>query len=90
MNFGTYAEGEGPVVEPLEAITSEIMEDMLLAFVRDPWTAPAQVGWPLFNTSESNGGTMLRFGADGKAVQEVDANDVQAVCFGKGPYNPFP
>lgn len=90
MLFGTYDNGEGPVVEPLEATTSETMEDYLLAFVRNPWNGPASIGWPKFDTSSENGGTLLRFGADGKAVQNVDANSVQAVCFGKGEYDPFP
>ncbi|KAK3659334.1 hypothetical protein LTR56_001223 [Elasticomyces elasticus] len=89
MLFGTYADN-APAVEPLEGQTSEAMEDHLLAFVRDPWNGPATVGWPRFNTSAENGGTLLRFGADGKAVQEVDANDVQAVCTGAGDYEPFP
>lgn len=90
MLFGTYDNGEGPVKEKLEATTSEKMQDLLLAFVRDPTNGPPQGGWPQFNTSAPNGGTLLRFGADGKAVQSVNANDVQAVCTGSGPYNPFP
>lgn len=48
------------------------------------------MGWVPFNTSAENQGTMLRFGADGKAVQNVSASDVEAVCSGSGPYNPFP
>lgn len=88
MLFGTYDNGEGPVVEQLEATTSEKMQDLLLEFVKEPWISPA--GWPQFNSSATNGGTMLRFGADGQASQQVDANDVQAVCFGQGQYDPFP
>jgi acetylcholinesterase len=90
MLFGSYTDGEGPVKEPLEATTSEKMEDLVLSFVKDPYNGPPALGWPHFNTSAKNGGTMLRFGADGKAVQEVNANKVQAVCFGEGPYDPFP
>ena len=90
MLFGSYADDVGPVVEPLEKETSEIMEDFLLAFMTDPYNGPQAMGWPRFNTSADNGGTLLRFGADGKAAQNVSANDVQAVCFGEGPYNPFP
>jgi acetylcholinesterase len=90
MLFGTYDNGEGPVRQALEATTSETMQDMLLSFVRDPWSGPPSMGWPQFNPSAGNGGTLLRFGADGKAVQSVDANKVQAVCTGKGAYNPFP
>ncbi|KAK3068634.1 hypothetical protein LTR53_013651 [Teratosphaeriaceae sp. CCFEE 6253] len=90
MLFGTYDSGVGPVVEALEPETSAAMEDKLLAFVNDPWNGPAAAGWPRFNTSAENGGTMLRFGADGKAVQEVGADAVQAVCTGAGVYDPFP
>jgi acetylcholinesterase len=49
-----------------------------------------ETGWLPMNTSAPDGGLMLRFGADGKAVQNVTGADVEAVCFGKGPYNPFP
>ena len=90
MLFGTYADGEGPVVEPLESKTSKKMEDLVLSFIEDPYNGPPSMGWPQFDPTAKNGGTMLRFGADGKVVQSVDANKVQAVCFGKGKYNPFP
>ena len=66
------------------------MQDFVLSFVKDPWSGLVQAGWPQFNSSADNGGTMLRFGANGKASQQVDAKDVQAVCFGQGVYNPFP
>jgi carboxylesterase type B len=89
MLFGTYADGVGPA-EPLEIETSETMEDLLLAFVRDPWTGLTNSSWPAYDSTAGNGGTLLRFGADGKAVQQVGANDVEAVCYGKGPYDPFP
>ena len=90
MLFGTYNSGVAPSTQPLEAQTSEKMEDLVLAFIEDPYNGPPAMGWPQFDPSASNGGTMLRFGADGKVVQEVDANVVQAVCFGEGPYDPFP
>lgn len=90
MLFGTYADDVGPVVEPLERETSEMMEDFLLAFMSDPYNGPQSMGWPVFDPSADNGGTMLRFGAGGKAAQNVSANDVQGVCFGDGQYNPFP
>ena len=90
MLFGTYADGERPVVEPLESKTSEKMEDLVLSFIEDPYNGPPAMGWPQFDPTAKNGGTMLRFGADGNVVQSVDAKKVQAVCFGKGKYNPFP
>jgi len=90
MLFGTYDNGEGPVKEPLEAVTSETMEDYVLAFVKDPWNGPASVGWFPTNSSEPNGGTMLRFGANGKAVQNITASEVEVACFSDVPYSPFP
>ena len=90
MLFGTYADDVGPVVEPLERTTSETMEDFLLAFMRDPYNGPPAIGWPAFDTSAEDGGTMLRFGADGQAVQNVSANSVEGVCSGNGEYDPFP
>ncbi|KAI7601024.1 acetylcholinesterase [Hortaea werneckii] len=90
MLFGSYAVGQGPPKEELEGETSRVMEDYLLAFIKDPYNGPPSMGWVPFNTSAENQGTMLRFGADGKAVQNVSASDVEAVCSGSGPYNPFP
>jgi acetylcholinesterase len=66
------------------------MQDYILAFMKDPYTGPPSMGWVPLNMSESDGGTWLRFGADGKAVQNVTGNEVDGVCFGKGTYNPFP
>ncbi|KAK3710340.1 hypothetical protein LTR37_010406 [Vermiconidia calcicola] len=90
MIFGTYTTGVGPVQEPLEVTTSETMEDYVLSFLSDPYNGPPSMGWMPFDTSAANGGTMLRFGAGGQAAQNVSANNVEAVCFGTGPYNPFP
>ena len=92
MLFGSYADGgpSGPPTQALEGITSRTMEDFVLAFMMDPWDGPPKMGWPQFDPSASNGGTLLRFGAGGKAVQNVSSNDVAAVCFGKGKYDPFP
>ena len=84
MLFGTYDNGEGPVKERLEATTSETMQDMLLSFVRDPWTGPPSMGWPQYDPSAGNGGTMLRFGADGKAVQMVDGGESAGCLYGEG------
>jgi len=101
MLFGSYyytgSGGPNPQVtvsdppgSPLEIETSQTMQDYILAFMKDPYTGPPSMGWLPMNTSAPDGGLMLRFGADGKAVQNVTGADVEAVCFGKGPYNPFP
>ncbi|EMC94807.1 hypothetical protein BAUCODRAFT_141074 [Baudoinia panamericana UAMH 10762] len=77
-------------IQPLEVQTSQTMEDFILAFMKNPYSGPPALGWLPMNTSAPDGGLILRFGANGKAVQNVTGNDVQAVCFGRGPYNPFP
>ncbi|SMQ53291.1 unnamed protein product [Zymoseptoria tritici ST99CH_3D7] len=89
MLFGTYADGVGSS-SPLEIETSETMEDLLLAFVRDPWHGLTKFSWPAYDPKAENGGTVLRFGADGKAVQRLGAHDVEAICSGEGTYNPSP
>ena len=90
MLFGTYDTDVDPSTQPLEGKTSRTMEDFLLAFMEDPYNGPPSLGWVPYDPSGDNGGTILRFGADGKAVQNVSANTVEAVRFGEGPYNPFP
>jgi carboxylesterase type B len=85
MLFGTYQDyfglgGEGNT--PLEIATSNVMQDFVLAFMKDPDHGPASLGWPKF----ANGG-MLRFGADGKAVQNVSINAVDGVCYNQSPYD---
>ena len=89
MHFGTYNSGVKPQAssDSLEAKTSRAMQDLVLDFMVSP---EAVDGWPVFDPSSGGGGTMLRFGADGQVRQEVDGGSVQAVCFDKGTYNPFP
>lgn len=90
MFFGTHENGAGPLSTPLETETSAAMQDFLLAFARDPENGPPESGWPQFDPSAGDGGSMLRFGADGKTVQTASGNDVEGVCFGQGRYDPFP
>ncbi|KAJ7140970.1 Alpha/Beta hydrolase protein [Mycena epipterygia] len=85
MVFGTYGLltdlGRSTAFE--EAV-SVAMQDHVLAFVKD---APQSVGWEPMG---ANGGTLLRFGADGKVVQNVDSEEVDGPCSGMGEYNQFP
>jgi carboxylesterase type B len=91
MLFGTYNDGVAESTQPLEAQTSEMMEDMVLAFMRDPYEGPGALGWLPFDPQGESGGTgLVRFGAYGKAVANVTGDEVEAVCFGKGEYDPFP
>lgn len=89
--FGTYdlVQGVGNVT-PVEAQTSRAMQDHVLAFARDPYNGPKKLGWQPLNTSAAQGGKLIRFGADGKAVQSASGLEIDGVCQGLGVYNAFP
>ncbi|PYI04623.1 carboxylesterase [Aspergillus sclerotiicarbonarius CBS 121057] len=89
MNFGTYPDFRG-VGTLLERTTSEAMQDYLLAFARDPERGLEGMGWQAFEPDAGDGGFMKRFGADGRAEQNVTGVEVQGVCWGEGTYDPFP
>ncbi|PVI04941.1 alpha/beta-hydrolase [Periconia macrospinosa] len=86
--FGTYekVKGLGESTE-LEIETSRVMQDHILAFVKDPVNGPKALGW---EPTPSQGGKVARFGTGGKAIQYVDAVEVDGACFGAGEYDPFP
>ena len=66
------------------------MGGLLYTFLSDPYSL-AGSGWPVFNSSAKSGGLIARFGADGKALQLVAANDVEAVCTDpSATYDPSP
>ena len=90
MLFGTHEHGTGLSSTPLETETSLRMQDFLLAFMNDPHNGPKELGWPAFEPMAIGGGTMIRFGANGKAVQNVSGSNVEGVCSGQGQYKPFP
>ncbi|KAF2678234.1 alpha/beta-hydrolase [Lentithecium fluviatile CBS 122367] len=85
--FGTYGvvKDLGNTTE-LEVETSWAMQDHILAFTKDPYHGPQEIGW----NPMSEGGKLVRFGAGGKAVQYVDAIEVDGVCQGIGEYDAFP
>lgn len=85
MLFGTYQDYVGLGGEestPLEIATSNVMQKYVLAFMKDPHHGPSSLGWPTF----ADGG-MLRFGADGKAVQNVSIDAVDGVCYNQSAYD---
>ncbi|RAL13426.1 alpha/beta-hydrolase [Aspergillus homomorphus CBS 101889] len=88
MNFGTY-----PLQQYLgnstafEAGVSRTMQDHVFAFLQDPWKGPEGLGWYPVN---STGGRVLRFGADGGAVQKVDRMETDGPCRGIGRDDQFP
>ncbi|KAJ7649119.1 Alpha/Beta hydrolase protein [Mycena polygramma] len=91
MNFGTY----GLLTDlgqttPFEVAVSRAMQDHVLAFVKDPQNGPQTVGWEPMNQSAPHGGTLIRFGADGKVLQHIEGIEVDGPCKGIGSYNQFP
>ncbi|KAL4892366.1 Alpha/Beta hydrolase protein [Aspergillus ambiguus] len=77
--FGTFDDfSEG---SELEARTSEVMQDLLLEFMKDPYNGPEQMGWP-----ESGTGRMLRLGVSEHAVLDIPTQEVDAACDGQGEY----
>ncbi|PWY75269.1 carboxylesterase [Aspergillus sclerotioniger CBS 115572] len=89
MNFGTYSDFRGEGME-LEKETSEVMQDYLLAFARDPERGLEGKGWEVFNPYAGDGGLVKRFGADGRAEQNVSGVEVQGACWGEETYDAFP
>lgn len=81
MFFGTWTIAPGEVSE-LEVETSQKMQDLLVAFVKDPDNGLGDLGWPLYDTSEEDGGTLARFG-NGEALQYVSGNtaSTEGACF---------
>ncbi|KAH8646870.1 carboxylesterase [Xylariales sp. PMI_506] len=89
MNFGTYTLNRTNATEgvtALEVATSEAMQDHILAFMKDPVSGPAAIGWLPY----TYGGSVIRFGGDGIAAQNVSGYEIDGPCFGNGTYDPFP
>ncbi|TQN70329.1 Lipase 1 [Colletotrichum shisoi] len=90
--FGTY--GLLDHVAPTTAFQVEVsraMQDHIMAFAEDPYQGPLKrFGWEPQIVSEAGGGSLLRFGAGGKAVQRIDGVEVDGVCEGLGEYDSFP
>ncbi|KAH0839170.1 hypothetical protein AYO21_05590 [Fonsecaea monophora] len=88
MMFGTYGIRAGEVSQ-LEIETSAAMQDYVLAFVKDPINGLQSVNWPTYDHRNA-GGQMILFGADGKAVQQVNGTSIEGVCYGQGTYDSTP
>ncbi|KAJ4294581.1 hypothetical protein N0V90_008272 [Kalmusia sp. IMI 367209] len=91
MVFGTYGlvKGVGDVPQ-LEVETSRVMQEHILAFVKDPYHGPQKLGWSAMDVAATNDEKLIRFGTGGKAVQYVDSIQVDGVCQGQGEYDAFP
>lgn len=85
MLFGTYPIAPGEV-SALEVATAERMQDLLVAFVKDPVEGLSDAGWPVYDTGAEDGGTLARFGADGEVMQYVSGNNasVEGACYEPG------
>ncbi|KAJ5670149.1 Alpha/Beta hydrolase protein [Penicillium maclennaniae] len=89
MNFRTYYYNvTNATVGPskAEAKTSQVMQDHILAFMKDPLNGPPAIGWNPYHY----GGNVLRFGAEGIPMKNVSGYEIDGPCFGNGTYNPFP
>lgn len=91
MIFGTYevVKGLGKATQ-LQIETSRAMQDHVLRFVKDPYRGPQKLGWKPLHAGAQRGGKVLRFGANGKALQYIDIVEVDGVCQGTGGYDAFP
>ena len=79
MMFAThqdYTNGEGHSTS-LEFAVSERMEDLVYSFMLDPEHGPQAHGWAPYTSGE-----MLRFGADGKVMQNVSVKSIDGACSG--------
>ncbi|PVI01835.1 alpha/beta-hydrolase [Periconia macrospinosa] len=92
ISFGTYHLLDHVAnTTQFEIDVSQAMQDHMLAFVKDPYHGPQKdLGWKPMNTSEPNGGDLIRFGAGGKVIQHIDGVEVDGVCLGLREYDPFP
>ena len=81
MIFGTYVKNVGEISR-LEIETSNVMQDYLLAFAKDPFTVSQTVGWPLFDPTRPDGGLIVEFG------KEVPAKNITGRYLDGGCYDP--
>ncbi|OJJ42333.1 hypothetical protein ASPZODRAFT_77033 [Penicilliopsis zonata CBS 506.65] len=79
MIFGTYMTDAGEITD-LEVTTSHTMQDFILAFLKDPQTVGATVGWPLFDAEAPHGGLILEFG-NNTAVKNITGDFLEAGCW---------
>lgn len=91
MNFGTY----GLLTDlanstKFEIEVSQKMQDHILAFAKDPYHGPQKIGWEPSSSSNGSSGELIRFGANGNAIQYVNAIEVDGACQGVGTYDAFP
>ncbi|KAI1619453.1 Alpha/Beta hydrolase protein [Exophiala viscosa] len=74
MIFGTYGDFRGPGTA-FEQSTSEAMQDLYLAFARDPVNGPANLGWPKYSENQ-----IEIFGNGSSPATPVDKTEINAAC----------
>ncbi|KAF2176824.1 alpha/beta-hydrolase [Zopfia rhizophila CBS 207.26] len=77
MVFGTYGT-EGPVTE-FERRVSESMQDLYLAFVKDPNNGLRKAGWPAA-TGMGEKTEVMKWAADGEVGKLVDVDGLRDEC----------
>jgi acetylcholinesterase len=92
ITFGTYHHLDHIAnTTQFEIDVSISMQDHIFAFVKDPYNGPQEMlGWQPMNTSEPNGGDLIRFGSKGRVAQHVNGIEVDGVCLGLREYDSFP
>ena len=92
ITFGTYQLLDHIAnTTQFEIDVSLSLQDHILAFIKDPYNGPQEaMGWKPMDTSDPNGGDLIRFGADGIVSQHVDGVEVDGACLGLREYDPFP
>ncbi|KAJ7637771.1 acetylcholinesterase [Mycena rosella] len=91
ITFGTYGLLDDIAnTTRFEVEVSQSVQDHILAFAKDPYHGPQQMGWEPLVASDPHGGDLIRFGADGKVSQHVDGIEINGACSGAHDYNPFP
>jgi acetylcholinesterase len=76
MLFGSHPDFRGPSTEE-EYQVSEMMQDHLLAFTKDPVSGPAQLGW-----TDTTSGQILRFGVATQVVSSIEETELDSPCNG--------
>lgn len=89
MNFGTYGVARGSGTE-FERQVSETMQDYLFSYISDPINGLANKGWLPYDPTASDGGMIMRFGADDITAQRIGGLDVDGPCHGVGTYDSSP
>ena len=88
MIFGSYRLDVGEVPE-LEVQTSAVMQDHILAFLKNSSTVTEAVGWPLFEPNDTDRGLILEFGWNDTTVRTITGDYLDGGCWNSSQYFPI-